>query len=200
MQSWLGWYHVTCWTYGQWLRGDPRGWRARHHREHCDGDYRNRPEPSGHADQLRLSRALLRRPPVAIDATLRPFVAEAVAVRLVEFGVTVMAAGMGAKHLHLLAKFPAFDARVKVGIAKQAATRALKDHCDSQGIGLGLASGDGIWAKRSRAEPVTGRRHQVAALYYVVRHLDDGAALWLAPELERKRDALIAAARRARRK
>ena len=38
MKAWRGWYHVTGGTYGSWLPGDPRGWRARGRREHVDGD------------------------------------------------------------------------------------------------------------------------------------------------------------------
>ena len=43
--AWNGWYHVTANTYGTWLRGDPRGWRERHHRKHVEGDYQTRPVP-----------------------------------------------------------------------------------------------------------------------------------------------------------
>jgi hypothetical protein len=42
-KAWNDWYHVVVHVYGSWLRGDPRGWRARHHREHVDGDYKNPP-------------------------------------------------------------------------------------------------------------------------------------------------------------
>ena len=41
MLPWNDWYHCTTHTYGSWLRGDRRGWRARHHREHVQGDYKN---------------------------------------------------------------------------------------------------------------------------------------------------------------
>ena len=53
MPAWNHWYHCTAHTYGTWLRGDPRGWRARHHREHVDGDYRNRTEPTDILKALR---------------------------------------------------------------------------------------------------------------------------------------------------
>src|SRR5213083_3044797 len=66
MRPWDHWYHVTVHTYGQWLRGDPRGWRARNHREHVDGDYKH-PPPKGKYDQLfAQSKALLKRDPVKI--------------------------------------------------------------------------------------------------------------------------------------
>src|SRR5690349_5207107 len=48
------WFHCTTHTYGTWLRGDPRGWRSRNHREHVDGDYKH-PPSNGKYDPL-LSR------------------------------------------------------------------------------------------------------------------------------------------------
>lgn len=44
VEPWNSWYHVTIHVYGSWLRGDPRGWRSRHHREHADGDYESTSE------------------------------------------------------------------------------------------------------------------------------------------------------------
>jgi len=76
---WNNWYHVTVHVYGSWLRGDPRGWRARHHREHVDGDYKH-PSPKGKYDNLyELSKALMKRDPVRIATELRQFIANAVA-------------------------------------------------------------------------------------------------------------------------
>ena len=63
MSPWNDWYHTTAHTYGTWLRGDARGWRARHHREHVDGDYRN-PPPKGKYDALyQYSKSLMKRDP-----------------------------------------------------------------------------------------------------------------------------------------
>src|SRR4051812_22286516 len=50
MEAWNDWLHVSGSTYGTWLRGDPRGWRSRRHREHCEGDYKN-PPPKGEFDE-----------------------------------------------------------------------------------------------------------------------------------------------------
>src|SRR5438067_13048428 len=72
-QPWNNWYHITIHVYGSWLRGDPRGWRSRHHREHVDGDYKN-PPPKGKYDNLyELSKALMKRDPVKIQRELRQF-------------------------------------------------------------------------------------------------------------------------------
>jgi hypothetical protein len=39
------WYHIMLTTSGDWLYGDARGFRTRHHREHVEGDYKNPPPP-----------------------------------------------------------------------------------------------------------------------------------------------------------
>ena len=71
---WRGWYHMMASTRGSWLPGDPRGWRSRHGRERCDGDYKHPPPPGAHAARLARSRALLKNPPVRIlrNAEVRP--------------------------------------------------------------------------------------------------------------------------------
>jgi hypothetical protein len=39
-------FHCNGTFEGNWLRGDERGWRSRHHREHVEGDDRLRPAPT----------------------------------------------------------------------------------------------------------------------------------------------------------
>src|SRR5215213_540405 len=90
IQPWNDWYHVTSHTYGSWLRGDPRGWRARHHREHVDGNYKNAP-PKGKYDNLyELSKALMKREPVKIARELRQFIANAIADKLLQDEIEVL--------------------------------------------------------------------------------------------------------------
>src|SRR5205809_4884314 len=89
-KPWNAWYHVTIHVYGSWLRGDPRGWRSRHHREHVDGDYKN-PPPKGKYDNLyELSKALMKRDPVKIERELRQFVTNAIAEKLRADGIEVL--------------------------------------------------------------------------------------------------------------
>ena len=70
-EPWNHWYHCTASTYGTWLRGDPRGWRARHHREHVEGDYRNPPPPGTYAPMLAQSKKLMKRPAVHLPNEVR---------------------------------------------------------------------------------------------------------------------------------
>ena len=84
MVPWNNWYHCTGSTKGTWLRGDPRGWRARRHREHCVGDYKNPPPPGMYADLLALSKKLSKRrvvlSPLQREVTCRAM-AEALGLR-----------------------------------------------------------------------------------------------------------------------
>ena len=43
--AWHGWFHIIGNTYGTWVRGDPKGFRTLHHREHIEGDYKHPPPP-----------------------------------------------------------------------------------------------------------------------------------------------------------
>jgi hypothetical protein len=84
MPAWNHWYHCTAHTYGSWLRGDPRGWRARHHREQVVGDYKN-PPPRGEYDALfAYSKSLMKRDSIQIAQELRQFVLDAIVARLHE--------------------------------------------------------------------------------------------------------------------
>src|SRR5213595_2117971 len=96
-QPWNDWYHVTVHVYGSWLRGDPRGWRSRHHREHVDGGYKN-PPPKGKYDNLyELSKAWMKRDPVKIARELRQFIANAIAEKLLQDNIQVIIVSIDAK-------------------------------------------------------------------------------------------------------
>jgi REP element-mobilizing transposase RayT len=169
--AWNGWYHVTVHVYGSWLRGDPRGWRARHHREHVEGDYKN-PPPAGMYDNLfELSKALMKRDPVRIAAELRQFVADAIAEKLQQDGIEVLIASIDATHLHVLARFPDHNPRHWIGRAKKHASHSVRQH------GLRTEEG-GLWAKRCHAEPIADRPHELRAFGYILKHVKKGARVW----------------------
>src|SRR5438552_12784270 len=98
MSPWDHWYHLTAHTYGSWLRGDPRGWRSRHHREHVDGDYKH-PPPEGRYDaQFARSKELMKRDPVKIHHDLRTFVLDKIIERLHQFAIQVTIASQDGVH------------------------------------------------------------------------------------------------------
>jgi hypothetical protein len=168
---WHDWYHVTVHAYGFWLRGDPRGWRSLHHREHVEGDYKNPPLKGAYDNLYELSKALMKRDPVRIAAELRQFIADAIAKRLHQDGIQVLIVSVDAKHLHVLARFSDHNPRHWIGLAKKHASHSVRQHA------LRTEEG-GLWAKRSRAEPIASRQHQVRSFGYILDHLNLGARVW----------------------
>jgi REP element-mobilizing transposase RayT len=170
-QPWNNWYHITIHVYGSWLRGDPRGWRARHHREHVDGDYKN-PPPKGKYDNLyELSKALMKREPVKIARELRQFIANAIAEKLRQDGIEVLIVSVDAKHVHVLARFPDHSPRHWIGRAKKHASHSVRQQ------GLRTEKG-GLFAKRCHPEPIEDRKHQVFVFGYILKHITRGARVW----------------------
>lgn len=176
MLPWNDWYHCTTHTYGSWLRGDRRGWRARHHREHVQGDYKN-PPPKGKYDALfEYSKSLMKRDPVRIDLELRQFLLDAIVARFIERRVETRIISLDSNHLHTLIRCPGHDPRIVLGIAKQYATARLKAH--GLAVGLNLEEGQGLWAKRSHPEPIKNPAHFQKATEYIHDHLSRGAVIW----------------------
>jgi REP element-mobilizing transposase RayT len=173
---WNHWYHITIHVYGSWLRGDPRGWRARHHREHVEGDYKN-PPPKGKYDKLyELSKALMKRDPVKIASHLRKFTADALAEKLLHDGIQVLIVSVDSKHVHILARFPDHNPRYWIAWAKKYATQSLKAH--GLAVGLHLKLGEGIWAKRCHPDAIETRTHQLHVFGYILSHTKKGARVW----------------------
>lgn len=156
MKPWMNWLHCTGSTYGAWLRGDPRGWRARDHREHVDGDFRS-PPPEGIYDALHeQSKRLMTRQGVVLGWDARVVAVRAIVDALHYHEVSVVDACVGARHWHVLARFfPTHedawrsiemqglsmnrDPRHLMGIAKKESARALSK--------LGLVEPGGVWAR-----------------------------------------------------
>ena len=65
-----------------------------------------------------------------------------------------------------------------IGIAKKDAARARRDR--------GHTETGGVWAKRSRCQPVRDRAHQVAAFRYIGRHEREGAFVVQVRDRDRK--------------
>ncbi|MFW6133090.1 MAG: hypothetical protein ACOC8F_04280 [Planctomycetota bacterium] len=148
MGAWNGWYHVNGSTYGTWLRGDPRGWRACHHREHVEGDYRNPPPPGTYDELHRRSGELLKRGPIRLTPQQRRAAGRAMVGKLLALDTDTLAVAVGAAHYHILARFRDDRVRWWVGWAKKHASHALTPQ-GSQG-----ASGHGD-ARTTRQEPLT---------------------------------------------
>ncbi len=158
-------------TYGTWLRGDPRGWRTRHHREHVEGDYRKPPAAGTYEEMLAQSRSLLKRKPVHLTPDQQEFVLGSIVQTFAFHGLDLIAASLDDHHLHILARFPDQNPRKWIGITKKNAARALSDR--------GSVGEGGVWGKRSKCDPIHDRSHQVAVYRYIERHESQGARVWL---------------------
>ena len=182
--AWNWWFHIGGNTYATWLRGDPRGWRERHHRRHVEGDYKRPPKPGTGEDELALSKALMPREAVRLTVDLRRVALIALVMTLIANGVEVLIASLDDHHLHILARVRDGQTRRRMGWAKLAATKKVKEalaHMKAHGtsVGLDLADGEGIWAKGTKATPVTGRAHQLSVIPYIRDHAKRGAILYM---------------------
>ena len=197
MLPWRNWFHCSGTTYGTWLRGDPRGWRARDHREHVDGDYRS-PPPAGMYDKLhQYSRHLMKREEVLLDWEHRVIACREMGQSLILHGIQLVELSVGAAHYHLLARFTPVGsercpgipipglpegrepdtyellvriARHFLGIAKKDSARALSN--------MGLVTPGGVWAVRGSVKPILDRQHQINVIHYIRDHAAEGAAVW----------------------
>jgi len=195
VRAWNGWYHVNGNTYGTWLPGDPRGWRARHHREHVDGDYRSPPLPDECVEKHARSKRLLARPPVHLSERARTLACQTMVRVLQDKACEVIALSVDDHHFHILLRFPSHSrvaprsqtgrhgaslalARYCVGIAKKSSARALSE--------ASLVPPGGVWTTRFRCLPIADRAHQVNVARYIADHRQRGAAVWTVWEQKRK--------------
>ncbi len=170
MPPWNDWYHVNGNTHGTWLRGDPRGWRARHHREHVQGDYKD-PPPEGTYDRLHArSKQLMTRPPVRLTPQAAHIACNEIVASLLRHDIQALAVAVDDHHYHILARFPDHNPRKWVGIAKKNSARALSD--------ASLVPAGGVWAVRCRCLPVRDRAHQLNVFRYIEKHARRGASIW----------------------
>jgi REP element-mobilizing transposase RayT len=113
----------------------------------------------------------MKRERVSIATDLRQFVATAVAEKLGSVEIQVLIVSVDARHLHLLGRFHDHAPRAWVGKAKKHSSHLLR-----QG-GLRTEEG-GLWARRTRADPIRDRAHQLNVFGYILRHREKGAAVW----------------------
>ena len=132
----------------------------------------------------------MSRKPVRLANRLREIALLAVITTLVEYGVEVVIASLDDHHLHVLARVTDHQCRRRMGWAKLAATKKVKEaiaplKAQGTAVGLDLDTGEGIWAKGTRAEPIRDRRHQLNTVPYIHDHIRRGAVVYLAPAAER---------------
>ena len=187
MPAWRNWYHAMASTYGSWLPGDPRGFRTRGHREHIEGDYKSLPPAGRFTTRHAAAERRLRHNPVAFSLVQRRIVLSEFQQTLSDHEVRVIALAVSANHVHVLGQFlsrskpmlnqhglrnSAVDDPVRhmMGIAKQWTSKRL--------IREGHFIRAPIWGKRGKIVPIHDRSHQVNVFEYIMRHANEGAAVW----------------------
>jgi hypothetical protein len=182
---WNNWFHICGSTYGQWVRGDPRGWRARHHREHVEGDYKKPPPPGKYKKEFEQSKRLMKRERVKLTPEQREITCRIMGDTLKKLRVELIDWCVGAKHFHGLARFTPLGKwrdwdlpRVMVGKAKGVSARELSKR---KLVPLG-----GVWAKRCKVKSIEDRKHQLNVAKYIPLHARKGAIVY---SLLLKRDA-----------
>lgn len=194
---WRGWYHAVATTYGTWLRGDPRGWRSRHHREHVEGDYNHPPPPGAYQFQFERSNESLKHEPVVLSAASRFVVCEALLEKLLALEKDVIVLAVASTHAHAVCRFANWSggeyepASEVPGLHNDNALQDGRDPVPRHVMGAAMKHASHVarqkstkrpgplWAKRAKFVPIENRRHQVAAVRYIQRHRNlEGAALW----------------------
>lgn len=168
MGAWNGWYHVNGNTYGTWLRGDPRGWRTRRHREHVEGNYKHPPQKGSFEAMYAQSKSLMKQNAVFLNKEQRRIAGQCFVEKFHEIGIELLAISMDRVHYHLLGRFPDNQVRQPVGRAKKHASQILT-HYGLPGV---------VWAVRSRNLPLRNRQHQKNVYTYILAHANKGAWTW----------------------
>ncbi|WP_432797681.1 transposase [Poriferisphaera sp. WC338] len=172
------WYHVIFGTYGSWLPGDPRGFRTRGHKLHCEGDYKNRPAAGQFESLHEYSQSLMVREAVRLTLPQRKCVCSALAESLKHYGITVNEIAVAKQHMHLLAQFEMNDKQYKpqimtlIGKCKRWAITKLKEQhlCDE--------SSGKLWAKSGKVICMKNERHFKNTSQYIMNHIREGAAVY----------------------
>src|SRR5438874_8919554 len=97
-EPWNHWYHCTASTYGTWVRGDKRGWRARHHREHVEGDYKNPPPHERDFSLRKKSQKLMKKPPTYLMAEHAALAGAAMVRRLLDAQIELLSLAIDDHH------------------------------------------------------------------------------------------------------
>ncbi len=167
---WCDWYHIMGNTFGTWLPSDPKGFRARHHREHVDGDYKN-PPPKGKYDaRWKRSKHLMKREPVYLTAALRERAVDEFVSSFKKWRIELRILPIDRLHVHALLRVPDHNPRHWVGLAKKESSAYTKRD--------GLAPGVGLWAVRCKCLLISNRAHFDRVADYIRDHEARGASIW----------------------
>jgi len=111
---------------------------------------------------------------VVIPIALRSVVAEALADKLLAGQTPSLVLAVAGQHAHLLVRIGQQNAKPVVGRAKQTASFRVRDQLPGT-----------IWAEGCHPVRVRDLAHYRNVVEYIERHADDGAAIWIHPDLRK---------------
>jgi hypothetical protein len=169
---WRNWYHCVGNTYGTWLPGDPRGWRSRKHRYHCEGDYKCPPPPGVYEGMHQQSRERMKRDAILLNDDAKRIACDAFARKLLQKDIPISAVAITSRGYHIVGQFADRNPRHWIGLAKKHSSFIL--------VEAGLAQRGGVWGARGLCKPINDEKHWRNATQYVLDHIQQGAAVWKA--------------------
>ncbi|HYE62783.1 MAG TPA: hypothetical protein VD997_12375 [Phycisphaerales bacterium] len=169
------WTHVFSSYLGQWLPGDQRGFNTRHHKIRSTRHYLiNDPHSKEHAGLERYSKLMCDRKIFVAEHHREPLLI-AIRGKLVDMHVPVAAIAVHATHSHALIKVGDEDAKRIFGRAKQASSHAIRSRYPGR-----------LWGESSGVRRIRNYGHFASAIWYILDHSKQGAAVWCDEEMERQ--------------
>jgi REP element-mobilizing transposase RayT len=162
----MAWRHVTINTYCSWLKGDPRGFRAKDHEIHSSGDYKN-PPPEGEHEGLHDYFKERAAHEVHILYASRKTIGQALLRFFRDQRIPVLALAVAHVHGHALVELIDDPKRIKsiVGEAKRVSSRAVRKELHGK-----------VWSRGCGYKRVRNRGHQQNTHDYIV--YDQGPEAW----------------------
>ncbi|MCH8828678.1 MAG: hypothetical protein IID45_03770 [Planctomycetes bacterium] len=167
------WWLVTFGTYGQWLPGDPRGFKTWRGHRYVPPTYgKNRfGEPTYDPDIFREEYQTAQRMVgdlVAFSMDHRRLVAYAISDDLESLPIVPSILAVTNLHVHLIAKFGGLKIRPSVGRFRSAATQKMHEN----GV-----IGERFWAKGCHMESLADEETFLQGFEYVKSHEQQGAVV-----------------------
>ncbi|MFN3167167.1 MAG: hypothetical protein ACE37H_08905 [Phycisphaeraceae bacterium] len=162
------WWHLILTCRGQWLPGDPRGFRAKGHRIHSSGDCKQRP-PEGEHQGLHAYHRQQKCDTIEVPDSYRAVVGQAILNKAIAMNAPCLVIAVGRAHTHLVAAMLNDWQHVKreTGRLKQAGSHAIREVLPGR-----------VWADGGKPIRIQDQKHQSSVFRYICDHEKDGAWVW----------------------
>jgi hypothetical protein len=170
--DWRAWVHIMASAHGQWLPGDPRGFRSRDGRIHSSGDYKEPPPPEEHAGLHYYARSTSAKP-TTFPAEVRRALVDALVEKLARMDIPSRIIAVNETHAHGLIRVGEEDAVAVFGRAKQLASHRVRDRLPGT-----------IWGEGSHPVRIRDFGHYRHVVQYIWEHHLDGGEVWEDPAVD----------------